>query len=1023
MEDDVCVCLGGFTKELVYQQLLHCSEEGSLLRLLTVELVANDGRTLVLAAPQHATAGSDASSVSSLLMDVAGADGESAVQPAVQGDTAVAHPADLLLLRCQPRRPSNNAAEFSVTDSDSGVASGAAWATHHEFITYNTSLFTAADVDLWVEAVEGSITVVVRWLAALLDQPPGLAQLTFLEAAAASSSSSAGGNVGREGWRRTLQLPMLLRIKLDAVRGTNAKTLDRLRRTVSFALRTLLSVFLHVESAMRLPWVCQRLVYLFLASPLYVDGASHVAMELVATDSVASTRKLMVNTLHSCLLLGLQYASKSAAVSMDTSLATAEMRRSAWQACNGVELVLARLSHVWLQQSHSGHSREAAMDVSGSEEAISEVLEAVAATGILKEMLRWLQLEEDVRRSNDRLDANRSGASDDVIDTLAELLAPPTLQNVQDGRHLQERAVAEQLAALRRTYNPYLSREVQQFIRGTALAAYAELYGSTARAVRRVTKLSGGSEELCRNRVEGVIAVRVSGVEAVGPRPGGLSEYSLAEVQHYAAFGLPVHLCVQGSRERQHQDQIKALLTALQSTRVSDSDASLFAYAVVQLNGQWALFPLVLTHAISDRAAEEKGGGASTAFYRVTAHVLRDADMLTDFVLTSAATAEDGQAQAWIVLGAEVAGNHRRGSRRRRAALLSATAAALPERLLPSGTPALTYLDCLRRLHALSLSVRQAEAGVNSKGHNNTSSGRGDSRSLGKPFGADAVLGLWTEHFTAGAVPVQRYVSSLTAPVTALLSGAGSRVDAAVSSTPSGASGKRPADSSLTSLQTLLASVSEVAGFSSAQVEALHSLTAGTGVSRSSSGTVAQWSSGVPVSVRVVDGCTGSGKTSVLYASALVRGKLHVAARQEQQRSVQGLVKHAMASVKQIVAALRCATVEELFSTYASGRAGGSLLDEASLVASEARQLYQQLNEGFLYCSAPLLLRSAVTTSIVPASVAQFLFNSTKAFTDDKQGGGRWNGASDNQVAWRLSDITLSQRWLRSRTRGLSTLH
>ncbi|CAG9580617.1 conserved hypothetical protein [Leishmania major strain Friedlin] len=1005
MEDDISVCLGGFTKELVYQQLLHCSEEGSLLRLLTVELVANDGRTLVLAAPQPSTAGSDAASASSLLMDIAGTGGESAMQPAATGDAAVAHPGDLLLLRCQPRRPSENAAEASATASDSGAASGAAWATHQEFITYNTSLFTASDVDLWREAVEGSIVVVVRWLATLLEQPPGLAQLTFLEAAASSSSPGAGGNAGREGWRRTLQLPMLLSIKPDAMRGADAKTLDRLRRTVSFALRALLAVFLHVESAMRLPRLCHRLVYLFLASPLYVDGASQVAMQLVAADSGASTRQLMANTLHSCLLLGLQYASGSAAVSMDAFLATAEVRRSARQACNCVELVLARLSHVWLQQSHSGRSKEAAMDVSGSEEAISEVLEAVAATGILKEVLRWLQLEDDMRRSHDRLDTNRSGASDDVTDTLAELLVPPTLQRIQDGRHLQDRAVTEQLAALRRTYNPYLSREVQQFIRGTALAAYAELYGSTARAVRRVTKLSGGSEELCRGRVEGVIAVRVSGVEAVGPRSGGLAEYSLAEVQHYAAFGLPVHLCVQGSRERRHQDEIKALVSALQSARVSDTDASLFAYAVVQLNGQWVIFPLVLTHATSDRSAGEKGSSASTASSRVTAHVLRDADMLADFVLTSAAASEDGQAQAWIVLGAEAAGHQRRGSRRRRAALLSATAAAPPERLLPAGTPALTYLDCLRRLHALSLSVRQAEAGVNGKGRINTGNGRGGSRSSGQPFGADAVSGLWTEHFTDGAVPMQRYVSSLTAPVAALLSGSGNGLDAAVSSTSSGASGKRLGDAPLISLQTLLASVNEAVGFSSAQVEALHSLTAGTGISRNGTGAAAQGSSGVPVSVRVVDGCTGSGKTAVLYASALVRGKLHAAARQEQQRSVQGGIKHAMASVKQIVTALRCATMEELFSIYAGGRAGGSLLDEASLIVAEARQLYQQLNEGFLYCSTPLLLRPAVATSTVPASVGQFLFGSSKGLMDEEQERGRRNGARNTQVAWQLSDI------------------
>ncbi|CAJ1015313.1 hypothetical protein Q4I32_006941 [Leishmania shawi] len=1006
MEDDVAVCLGGFTKELVYQQLLHCSEEGSLLRLLTVELVANDGHTLVLAAPQPSTMGSDAASASPLLMDVSGDDRESAVQAAVTGDAAFAHPADLLLLRCQPRRPPANVTGRSGAASDSGAASGAALATHQEFITYNTSLFTPSDVDLWREAVEGNITVVARWLAALVQQPPGLAQLAFLEAAAASSSPNAGGSAGHEGWRRTLQLPMLLCLKPDVMRCADAKTLDRLRRTASFALRTLLAVFLHVESAMRLPRLCQRLVYLFLSSPLYVDGASQVAMQLVATDSAASTRQSMVHTLHSCLLLGLQYASDSAAVSMDSSLATAEVRRSARQACNGFELVLARLSRVWLQQSHSGRSKETAMDVSGPEEAIFEVLEAVAATGVLKEVLRWLQLEEDVRRSHDHLGANCSGSSDDMTDTLAELLVPPALHHIQERRHLQDCAVAEQLTALRRTYNPYLSHEVQQFIRSTALAAYAELYASAARAVRHVTKLPGGAAELCRGRVDGVIAVRVSGLEAVGPRPGGLSEYSLAEVQHYAAFGLPVDLCVRGSRERRHQDEMKALVSALQLAQVSDTDASLFAYAMVQLTGQWVIFPLVLTHAKADSPSKEAGSSVSTTSSRVTAHVLRDADMLADFILTSAAAAEDGQTQAWIVLGAEGAGNQRRSSRRRRAALLSATAAPPPERLLPTGTPAMTYLDCLRRLHALSLSIRQAEAGVSSKGRTNNANGRGGRRRVGRSFGADAVSGLWTEHFTDGAVPMQRYVSSLTAPVAALLSGTGSGVDAVSSLRSSGSSGRLPGDGTFTSLQTLLALVNEAADFSSAQVEALHSLSAVTGLSRNGTGAVAQGNSGVPVSVRMVDGCTGSGKTAVLYASALVRGKLHAAARQEQQRNVQGSLKHAMASVKEAVAALRCASVAELFSTSADVRAGRSLLDEVSLVAAEARRLYQQLNEGFLYCSTPLLLRPAVATSTVPASVAQFLFEASKARPVEGQKRGRPNGSRNAPAAWQLSEIT-----------------
>ncbi|KAK7194752.1 hypothetical protein NESM_000395200 [Novymonas esmeraldas] len=1013
MDDDMAVCLGGFTKELVYQQLLQCSEEGSLLRLLTVELVANDGHTLVLAPPQPVAEADGAPGASPLLMNVV-ADG------AVTGAAATAHPGDLLLLRYQPRQPLAAAAAASEADADdSGAASGAAWATHHEFITYNAARFAAADVDLWREAAEGSMATVVRWLAELMEQPPGLAQLAFLEAAAASSSVSTGasthaggGRAGGEGWRRALQLPMLLRLRPDAMGAADAQTLERLRHTASFALRTLAAVFLNVESAMRLPRLCQRLAYLFLASPLYIDGASQVSMQLLATDSTALTLRGVSQTLHSCVVLGLQYASDSAAVSADTALATAELRHSAQLACNGFELLLARLSHVWLQQQQvpSGRSSGAAVGAGGPAEAIVAALEAVADTGVLREALRWLQLEEDIRRARDRLDGDRGAGADDLVDAIAELLVPPTLPRIHDGRHLQERAVAEQLAALRRTYNPSLSRDVQPFLRGTALAAYAELYGSTARAVRRVTRLPGGAEELCRGRVDGAIAVRVSAVEAVGPRAGGLAEYTLAEVQHHAAFGLPVHLRVRGSRERRHQDEMKALTAALQASRVSDTDASLFAYVVVQLDGQWIVFPAVLTHTTPQGSGRERGGGAAAATL-VTAHVLRDADMLADFVLTSAAAAVDGQAPAWIVLGADAAGHQRRGSRRRRAALLSATAAAPPERVLPLGTPALTYLDCLRRLHRLAVSVRQAGAGASGKGRGGAAnasrrSGGGDGSSGGGPFSADAVAGLWTEHFAAGTVPTQRYTASLTTSVAALLSGTGSTSGTAVA--PDAAAGApRSGDAQRTSRQTLLASLGEAVGFSSAQMEALHSLTAGTSITSPTTRTAASHRSGgggggVPVSVRAVDGCTGSGKTAVLYASALVRGRLHAAARLEQQRTVQSRLKQAMASVKDAAAALRGASVAELFSPRPEARASRSLLEDASAAAAEARRCYQQLNEAFLYCSTPLLLRPAVATSTVPAAVAELLFASAAETTAAERGDRDPRGAP----VWRPGEIT-----------------
>ncbi|KPA76756.1 hypothetical protein ABB37_07582 [Leptomonas pyrrhocoris] len=1006
LEDELSVCLGGRTRELVYQQLLHSSEEGSLLRLLTVELVANDGRTLVLASPQtHLSGGAPSTTAPPpLLIDVAGAEASEEV---------VAHPADLLLLRCQPRKPVADG-ETATTDAATAPSSSAATevATHVEFVTFNTALFTAQDVDLWREAVHGSVVVVVRWLSALLEQPPGLAQLAFLEAAASSLSASVTTGAkgiaiaATEGWRRALQLPLLLRVKPEVMRSADMETLDRLRRTIVFALETILGVFLHVESAMRLPRLCQRLVYLFLASPLFVDGASQVSMQLIATDAVASTRQSIAQTLQSCVQMGLQYASAAAALMADAAASTAELRRSVQQARNGYEVVLSRLSHVWLLHSASLKSKRAAGTTTGPEAAICEVLESVAASGVLRQVLRWLQLEEDMRRAHDHVDSSRMG---DTADAITELLSPPTLRQLQEGRYLQERTVAEQLTALRRTYNPYLSHELQQFLKGTAVAAYAELYGNTAAAVRRVTKLTEGAAELQHlGRLDGVIAVPLETVDAVGVRGGGLAEYCLTEVQQHAAFGLPVRLNLHlPSGHQQHQ--LNTLEATLQATRftsepgVCRADASLFAYAVVQLNGQWIAFPLVLTQLNREsqlhqdretNANSNKRNAKNTA--NLIAHVLRDGDMLADFVTTSAATAENGRAQAWVVVGEE-ANVHRRTPHRRRAAaaaFLNAGADAPMERLLPSGTPALTYMDCLRRLHALSITVRQCKASTNSS--RRRSAGGGGSAVVGpmdRPFDPNSATGLWMEHFMDGVVPLQRYVPSLAPRVASLLSGSGATAGVAAP-----AAGKQSsAAATAVSLQTLLASVNGTVRFSSAQVEALYSLTAGTGLTASSSaaflspparpGATSSGPQGSkPVAVKVVDGCTGSGKTSILYASGLLRGKLHAAARHEQQRCVQAGLKQAVSAVRQAAEALRRASVTELFATSPEARNGRNPLEEASLLSTEARQQYQRLNEGFLYCSTPFMLRPAAVTSTVPEAVEELLFNNTHDERGDEGG-------------------------------------
>jgi len=466
---------------------------------------------------------------------------------------------------------------------------------------------------------------------------------------------------------------------------------------------------------------------------------------------------------------------------------------------------------------------------------------------------------------------------------------------------------------MRRTFQPYLSKDAIRFVEAALLATHCEAFGGAARAIH------GMLEESSRLTPSHVAAARVAAVQQPRPLPS-LTAYSLPDLRHHAEFGLPLILPLSEAEESDDGDKNwEGLKAAVHATSpLDDPDhASCFAYVLVRLQGRPALFPVVIT--------QVKGNAGSQR--SATVFVMQDADILPEFIRTSAAM-EGGVPDAWLVAGST-------------GPLASMPNFGTPEapRLLTAGTPLVTYIDFIRRLMMLRTELQQELSRRDAKGVSMSGASSGE---CGK---SDA---LWMKYFLQGQLPCQTHLQSLSASASNAVTGTGS--------------GK-------SFIQSILKDVSDAAAFTSAQIEVLHSMSNNAVVPSPSP-------PGVLSNLRILEGTVGSGKSTMLVASGIMKGKLQAAARKEHQVSMQPLLKQATDAVK--VLADRVEQAMQLSDLLGMEEAANSirldLPDELANAVENQFHEYERLSKGLQYCTTPLLLRPNATSDlrIVP-SVFRFL--------------------------------------------------
>lgn len=1056
--------LGGYTLRRLIEMLLpREATRGNEVRqpvwLATVQLVANNGRTLFLSSSASAT--SSATGATSPLSSL-----RSVNVSAATGERVFV--GDVVLVRPAASSHSERQGTVNVDDENEDDHTQRSEATV-QFVTTNAAVFT--DPADWKEAVGSNLMAVMRWMAKLLAQPPGLAQLSFLLRAELGERAAAGDVKGEEddeedepevdvmdGWARSLQLPLLLHTSKDLADTLDFRMKEKLRRVTLSVLRAYADLFAHAEAIMPLPALFHHLLCEWVASPLFVDGFSqtlvHSATSIGSTAWQASTAALS-DTLPLVLqAICLRREHRRHAVSLSASAEQLERH-----AVHSVELVLFRLSGVWLTQSRLQAQQqrhpERSVVINPDDVAVQEALEEMARGGVFQRIVQWLQ-ERETRRN--QADATSSAVEETELDRLCR---PPTLPEIRELHGLGEGTASDHLEAMRRTYNPYLGKEAVRFLEAGALAAYAELYGDPARAVRAVVSAvedaKGGHRVAVADAIGSrqVRAVRVVGATQQGLRSGGLAPYSLTEVRHHAMFGLPVLLAVRAETRASQAVPLSRWLPPASATSAaaaagttapssppplndsessddttSENVAAHVGFVLVRLQGRFALFPVVWSV-------------ASDPQQQVTVYVLKDADLLTDFVATSGAAEESGVADAWLITGTRGGGGGGGGERSGNARRGGASSSPSPglSRLLPCGTPALTYMDLIRRLVAVRHTL-QREANMQGGTAGNSGGERPGSPGPAPSPGSSplAASTLWMQFFARGALPCQAHLHAVSSPASSVLTGVGAGKVAG---------------------QDILNELVEACPFTAPQVEVLHALTSAPAATAGAAAAGGGGGGGVLSGLRVLEGTVGSGKTTMLYAAGVARGKLHTAARREHHGSIQPILSQFNEAVQQLCGAVAAASsVDELFGDSAredeeedeedgedanGGRrkrakrtgsdnddddevvevdsdssrseAGGDssdddddevividgdegankkrkrrrrrhvmlrdLPEELASAAAERTGEYVRLNEGLRYCTTPLLLRPDAHRSVMPPTVSDFLFDSN-ADTDEE---------------------------------------
>ncbi|CCW63070.1 unnamed protein product [Phytomonas sp. EM1] len=985
----------------------------------TVQLVAHDGHSLVMASSLQATE-PVADMIANDRDQIFHQQARSTLQR-LKFDKRLGEvfPGDTLLLQVVENKPPDTAGLGAVagnrnaSDSENGSSSNNTLAidtdrdnscnygdhlvVNAEFLTFDTNVFS--NVDEWRDAVRSNVAAVCTWMAGLSAQPPGLPQLSYIQACVLGNRNSEGpvknaSEVRIDGWARSLQLPLLLKVSDELMGSFDRKTLDLLRRAILSVLRLFVSVFVHASAIIPLPSLYQTLFISFVASPLFLDGFSTVlsdtagsigsltwgALTAALRDSISLCMNHLCNYTPAVLNKDDVGNFLLANASFNPSLAPRAISARLLAALGSFETLMHRLSATWLltnsPQSHRNVNRHAHRF--RKSQRVSEALEELAIQGVIQGVAQWLQYKElnDVKASS-LTSGDSSHPQSDGAHGLRSLLQPPTLAHIEETQLGSRKTAEEELEAMRNTYTPYLTRDAMRFVETASRAAYAELYDPALRATHTfLASSSQFSPESGRN----IVSVRVVSVRFPALHPQ-LSEYSWHDVRHHAEFGMPVFLKIlpnetfpsvkqkNGETEtRGANASVQGLQHAIRQTAAADrtfhssegclsEDGSCFANIVIRLQGRPVLFPVVITNLFTGDGDGDDDGEV-VAGSQVKAYVMRDVDMLAEFVETSAAMEASGLPDAWLVTASdlnpgdavdmEVSVQNRRLTR------------PLKRRLLPVGTPALTYIDIIKLLvmlrdelscgmsyDALAVGKDKAMRWTAPHPHQQLHNGV-----------AKVVSSLWLWYFATGELPTQQNAYSLSSANRAITG-----------------------DGGQAAAQDILQTLVESGPFTLAQVEALHALCGSSSVSTTGGSPLA--------GIRVAGGCAGAGKTTVLYTCSAVRGEQMAVARKEHQISLQPVIKRATAEVKRAAAELHAAVsavapftdadVQEiLFSPgdTEKNEEEAILADalEGFVAAVEAQGVeFVHLSRVLRYCSPSLLLRNDAIQEELPPSVIKLL--------------------------------------------------
>ncbi|ESS61758.1 hypothetical protein TCDM_10626 [Trypanosoma cruzi Dm28c] len=340
---------------------------------------------------------------------------------------------------------------------------------------------------------------------------------------------------------------------------------------------------------------------------------------------------------------------------------------------------------------------------------------------------------------------------------------------------------------------------------------------------------------------------------------------------------------------------------------------SCFGFILVMLNGKTFVFPVVLCGVVDK--TEKESAIISTVY------VLRDRDILPSLVAASAASSSEHQGipEAWLFFDSchvEKESGDDDDDDDDDALPVDHLGSKTP-RFLPMSTSAVSYILYILHLQKLRAQKRQEELNsLTAMGRAKGGQGKGDLANKG------GVL-WWGSDSSGVAGDVFTQTSSLT--------------------------GENEI------LQRCLSEIAAATLLTASQVECLHTLTtAGPGL-------------------RTLVGAVGCGKTTLMHASSLSRGRMQEALRKHHQPLWHATIKHSAQALYTRLGELAAAEdMEDLFKA-SDGSSARDLPEEVTNAALGHIQEHVHLNEKLRHCHTPMLLRPRALKQTIPFHSARVL--------------------------------------------------